>query len=620
MWFKNLSNSINNTLNRPSKLLRLDSTGETTKENCDYMPTIQVISSHIPKNVTAKKSCFDFSPQQPPWSLGLVNNMGSCGFMNNFSGKYRGKEREIIRKEAENVKMPIEKMRKAEVETRSCSSWPNHERTSKMHQNGFWTNPRNFNSLKVPADSPWLKVNSGYFQPHKGSYNNYHSHFWGSRNNFCDKNNSSNHRVKTKHKRLPDENPKTVRNTSNHSSVEPKPLVCDVGSKGFSEVKPVIKDISSSISPKPTIVVWQTFFKMSNQLRKKLENFQIQCEPNSQQIRITEMATPASVTIPSAINCQTSSQSSKPQIHLSIIGGKCQSKQQTPPNSVCSQSKINQDCQSNRTTPTDSNQSKQNCDSKSAQEKNCSLCMAYMSRVDPKCTEFPKSAGCNHSIILLRVRDTPKKTKKRKNQKEKTDVNKTSPSSFIVGVNSSDSPENSHIFQFISHDSESDDSWDSFDDDEDETDSAACDWSKLEMDKLFPGSNGLFNPIKFNVHISQSDSETSDSSSPTNNYLDSINLSWNIHIVEDQSKDSTCRKSKTQKKVRFEEGEKLTTVYQMVAWSFAYRASRKGPWEQYARDRERFQRKIRDLEEVLSQILIDSHRSKIFNSLCAKTD
>lgn len=53
----------------------------------------------------------------------------------------------------------------------------------------------------------------------------------------------------------------------------------------------------------------------------------------------------------------------------------------------------------------------------------------------------------------------------------------------------------------------------------------------------------------------------------------------------------------------------------MIAWDYAYRAARLGPWEQMARDRFRFRDRILRLECILSPILQEKHREKIYKSL-----
>ncbi|KAK7072441.1 hypothetical protein SK128_027437 [Halocaridina rubra] len=86
--------------------------------------------------------------------------------------------------------------------------------------------------------------------------------------------------------------------------------------------------------------------------------------------------------------------------------------------------------------------------------------------------------------------------------------------------------------------------------------------------------------------------------------LDDINKRWSEEICKD-----IC--DATPNKVRFGE----IRVYPMVTWSFAYRNARQGPWEQYARDRSRFQSRILSLEPVISPVLSESHRMMMYDKL-----
>ncbi|NP_001088578.1 protein phosphatase 1, regulatory subunit 15B [Xenopus laevis] len=63
------------------------------------------------------------------------------------------------------------------------------------------------------------------------------------------------------------------------------------------------------------------------------------------------------------------------------------------------------------------------------------------------------------------------------------------------------------------------------------------------------------------------------------------------------------------KKVHFSPTVK---VHHMVVWSYAYRMARKGPWEEYARDRCRFQRRIAETDGVIRNFLEPQHREKIW--------
>jgi len=53
----------------------------------------------------------------------------------------------------------------------------------------------------------------------------------------------------------------------------------------------------------------------------------------------------------------------------------------------------------------------------------------------------------------------------------------------------------------------------------------------------------------------------------------------------------------------------------MTTWLDAYKEARKGQWQQYARDHERFQRRIEDLENILAPVLLPKHRNQIYKTL-----
>ncbi|EZA51404.1 hypothetical protein DMN91_007375 [Ooceraea biroi] len=53
-------------------------------------------------------------------------------------------------------------------------------------------------------------------------------------------------------------------------------------------------------------------------------------------------------------------------------------------------------------------------------------------------------------------------------------------------------------------------------------------------------------------------------------------------------------------------------VHVMIKWNYAYRAARKGPWEEMARDNERFRGRINSIAAVLNPILTNQHRLQIW--------
>ncbi|EFA05418.1 hypothetical protein TcasGA2_TC015594 [Tribolium castaneum] len=74
----------------------------------------------------------------------------------------------------------------------------------------------------------------------------------------------------------------------------------------------------------------------------------------------------------------------------------------------------------------------------------------------------------------------------------------------------------------------------------------------------------------------------------------------------------SCDSLVPDKKVRFASESKLCEVHPMIMWSFAYQAARKGPWEEYARDRDRFNKRVRNTEAIIGHVFSDEHRSKIY--------
>lgn len=70
-------------------------------------------------------------------------------------------------------------------------------------------------------------------------------------------------------------------------------------------------------------------------------------------------------------------------------------------------------------------------------------------------------------------------------------------------------------------------------------------------------------------------------------------------IIEDGSISTQSRK-----RVTFKPDKQLVEVHCIIAWSYAYRTARKGPWEQLARDRDRFQKRINEVNDILEPCLL----------------
>ncbi|XP_007441647.1 protein phosphatase 1 regulatory subunit 15A [Python bivittatus] len=66
------------------------------------------------------------------------------------------------------------------------------------------------------------------------------------------------------------------------------------------------------------------------------------------------------------------------------------------------------------------------------------------------------------------------------------------------------------------------------------------------------------------------------------------------------------------KKVRF---SPVVTIHPLVVWDYASRAARRGPWEEMARDRCRFHRRIAQVAAILEPCLAVDHRDKVWKKI-----
>ena len=76
----------------------------------------------------------------------------------------------------------------------------------------------------------------------------------------------------------------------------------------------------------------------------------------------------------------------------------------------------------------------------------------------------------------------------------------------------------------------------------------------------------------------------------------------NDEIVEEEIPMANLSPSR-HKRVTFKPDKELVTIHCMVTWDYAYRACRRGPWEQMAQDRARFARRIEEVALVLEPCL-----------------
>ncbi|XP_014227001.1 dentin sialophosphoprotein-like isoform X2 [Trichogramma pretiosum] len=169
-----------------------------------------------------------------------------------------------------------------------------------------------------------------------------------------------------------------------------------------------------------------------------------------------------------------------------------------------------------------------------------------------------------------------------------------------ISINSTDSDDNFIIFNHVNDDyDQKDDDDDDDDEDEDEDDDD-------EDDDEDDDDNDNDNEI--NDSINSKDSV--DGFIVLQNNDDNQTACCQSSGANDvQKNEKKSKKEKRKAKVSF---DLKPQVHLMIKWDFAYRKARPGPWEQAARDRGRFARRVSDSHKVLDKILLPAHRARIF--------
>lgn len=140
------------------------------------------------------------------------------------------------------------------------------------------------------------------------------------------------------------------------------------------------------------------------------------------------------------------------------------------------------------------------------------------------------------------------------------------------------------------------------DDDTDDTDYETDDDDDEESNDETDYKNND-NKVVSNKKITSNNQKTENNINNTNDDILSING------VNGSQPDSGFDEHK-EKKVRFNLN---LEIHIMHTWNFAYRAARKGHWENYVRDRSRFGNRIERVSSILNPILDSKHREKIYN-------
>lgn len=64
----------------------------------------------------------------------------------------------------------------------------------------------------------------------------------------------------------------------------------------------------------------------------------------------------------------------------------------------------------------------------------------------------------------------------------------------------------------------------------------------------------------------------------------------------------------------------MVKVHPLVVWDYASRSARQGPWEEMARDRCRFRRRIAEVGDILEPCLGMEHRAQVWRRISGVPD
>ncbi|XP_046618028.1 uncharacterized protein LOC124304081 isoform X2 [Neodiprion virginianus] len=94
-------------------------------------------------------------------------------------------------------------------------------------------------------------------------------------------------------------------------------------------------------------------------------------------------------------------------------------------------------------------------------------------------------------------------------------------------------------------------------------------------------------------------------------FENSSDSEYDYTTTDDEDEDQNCDSGncRSKLKVRFSQHP---VIHTMIAWDYAYRAARKGPWEAMVRDRARFKDLINKMSKILDPILKPQHRIEIW--------
>jgi hypothetical protein len=101
--------------------------------------------------------------------------------------------------------------------------------------------------------------------------------------------------------------------------------------------------------------------------------------------------------------------------------------------------------------------------------------------------------------------------------------------------------------------------------------------------------------------------------------IERLNSEWNEFYETSVDTMEESSLSGQRRVVQFCTQTSVVTVPNQLEWADAYEEARRGPWEEYARDRDRFQHRIKAAADVIGWVLGAEHRARKFSSLCCCT-
>lgn len=90
--------------------------------------------------------------------------------------------------------------------------------------------------------------------------------------------------------------------------------------------------------------------------------------------------------------------------------------------------------------------------------------------------------------------------------------------------------------------------------------------------------------------------------------LSESNVTDLVEPTGNRAQNLQTAESKARKRVHFQDNPEIHCI---VAWNFAYRAARIGPWKTMATTRDRFKKRVEELEQIFYEVFSKEHRGRV---------